>query len=71
MIVIITLLLLEKFIEIYSSHVAPFFLQTTVTAISLFHICGTPYFVFQALLAEKHWLKSARESLYTQRLFII
>lgn len=71
MIILFSLLLLEKFIEIYGSHVAPLLLQTTVTAISLFHICGTPYFVFQAILAERHWLLSTRESLYTQRLFII
>ena len=46
MTIVILLLLLEKFLEIYSTQIAPILLQPTVTLISLFHICGTPYFVF-------------------------
>ena len=64
-------LCVEKILETHLPLIAPFLLQVTITIISLIHICGTPWFVYQSVISEQHWRKSTRETLYTTRLFVI
>jgi len=67
----VSILALERTVEMIWPLLAPFFFQITTTAIAVSIIYNTPRLVYSSLIVEPHWLKSTRDYLYMSRLFTI
>ncbi len=67
----LAILTIERFFEMNVPYLAPFVFQLTTTALSFLIVYYTPWFVYNSLIQEPHWLKSSRDYLYTTRLFAL
>jgi hypothetical protein len=65
----VSVLALERFFEMNLPYLAPFVFQITTTLMTVLIVHYTPWFVYNSLIQEPHWLKSSRDYLYTIRLF--
>ena len=69
--IMLAILTIERFFEMNVPYLAPFVFQLTTTALSFLIVYYTPWFVYNSLIQEPHWLKSSRDYLYTTRLFAL
>lgn len=67
--IMVAVLALERFFEMNLPYLAPFIFQITTTLMTFLIVYYTPWFVYNSLIQEPHWLKSSRDYLYTIRLF--
>lgn len=69
--IMVAFLTVERICAIKVPYLAPFVFQITTTGLSFLIVYYTPWFVYNSLIKEPHWLKSSRDRLYTNRLFAL